>query len=330
MRLTRFLIGCVVAVMILTGPVRADELKPAYIELAEGEAGRWNAVWTVSARSPLGADNRLALPSNCAAVGAQTDEFSRGNRVSRQALDCRGGLAGQRVGLPALASTRTDALLRVSTADGTVQVLRLTPDAPAARLPGKDAGSPVASSYVGLGIEHILGGLDHLFFVIAIVLLLNGWRRIVGAVTAFTVAHSVTLAATSLGWIGLPSRPVEAAIALSIVFLAAETVKGLGQSEPRLSQRYPWVVAFGFGLLHGFGFARALAEIGLPDGERGLALLAFNIGVEIGQLGVVALAMAALVLVARVRSTWNIPVRRALSYAIGSVSVFWLAERMVA
>ena len=187
----------------------------------------------------------------------------------------------------------------------------------------------VARTYFITGVEHILFGYDHLLFVVSLVLLLSGFWTIAKAVTAFTVAHSITLIGTTLGFLGLPQRPVESVIALSILFLAVEIVKRK-PDEPRLSERIPWVVAFGFGLLHGFGFAGALNEIGLPESDVPTALLTFNLGVEAGQMVIVALSLAVLELLRRYSAVMVSPVLRFSAYAIGTISAFWFIERTFA
>jgi len=184
-----------------------------------------------------------------------------------------------------------------------------------------------------LGMEHILAGFDHLLFVIALVLLLHAGRNralwpIVKAVTAFTVAHSLTLAGTTLDLVSLPIWPVEVVIALSIIFLAVEVVKSR-EDDPRLSERAPWLVAFLFGLLHGFGFAGALAEIGLPEGDVPVALLTFNLGVEAGQLLIVAATWAILLLIFRRAESVYKMTRMTAAYAIGITACFWFTERLI-
>ena len=183
-------------------------------------------------------------------------------------------------------------IVRIERQDGTSQVERVLPDKSAVHRQGaRPARAEVAWSYLVLGVEHILGGVDHLLFVLALLLIVRGGKRIVATITAFTVAHSITLVAATLGWVHVPGPPVEAMIALSIVFVAAEIVHGL-RGKPGLTARAPWVVAFTFGLLHGFGFAGALAEVGLPQKAIPVALFTFNVGVELGQLIFVAFALA--------------------------------------
>jgi hydrogenase/urease accessory protein HupE len=191
----------------------------------------------------------------------------------------------------------------------------------------------VVRTYTILGIEHILSGFDHLLFVLALVLLVQGTRRLLATITAFTAAHSLTLAGATLGWVHVPGPPVEASIALSIVFVASEIVH-TRQGRYSVTQHYPWVVAFTFGLLHGFGFAGALAEVGLPQSSIPIALLFFNVGVEIGQLMFVG---AALIVIAvgwraaqRLRLSQTAWLWRIAPYAIGGLASLWLVERVAA
>jgi hydrogenase/urease accessory protein HupE len=194
----------------------------------------------------------------------------------------------------------------------------------------------VVATYFALGLDHILRGIDHLMFVFALILLVRDRRRLVGAVTAFTVAHSLSLAAAALGWIVVPAPPVEAVVALSIMFLAAGLVRPAG-AAPSLTVRFPWVVAFAFGLLHGLGFARALLEVGLPEGEVPLALFAFNLGVEAGQLLFIALVLVVGALLGRLSPTLIRSVTRAggrglgvASYLMGGIAAVWLFGRVLA
>jgi len=187
----------------------------------------------------------------------------------------------------------------------------------------------VARSYTALGIHHILVGTDHLLYILGMLFLVAGWRRILVTMTAFTATHSLTLSAAALGWVHVPQPPVEACIALSIVFVAREVVE-LRRGRPGLTARYPWVVSFTFGLMHGFGFAGALAEVGLPQRAIPVALLFFNVGVEIGQLIFVAAALSAVVLVKRVRVPWPAWAEAVPAYAIGTLATFWVIERVIA
>jgi hydrogenase/urease accessory protein HupE len=225
-----------------------------------------------------------------------------------------------------MATSQTDILVRIAPLNRPVQALRLTAAAPKVVIARKPARFQVAQTYLVSGIEHILSGYDHLLFVVALVLLLNGLWTIFKAVTAFTLAHSITLIGTTLGLMGLPQRPVESVIALSIVFLAVEIAKRQ-PGQPRLAERAPWVVAFLFGLLHGFGFAGALKEVGLPEGEVPTALLTFNLGVEIGQVVIVAVTLALLAALRRWAPILLEPAIKLATWATGIIASFWFIER---
>jgi hydrogenase/urease accessory protein HupE len=223
--------------------------------------------------------------------------------------------------------------VRLERADGSVQLGRVLPLDPRFVVTASPDAFEVVQTYTVLGIEHILTGFDHLLFVLALVILVKGVRRLIATVTAFTVAHSLTLVAATLGWVHVPGPPVEAAIALSIMFVAAEIVHSR-QGMNGLTERFPWIVAFTFGLLHGFGFASALSQVGLPQTAIPVALLFFNVGVEIGQLLFIAFVFAVIALARQVLRrfampqpawTWRVP-----PYAIGSVAAFWAIQRIVA
>jgi len=308
---------------------RADELRPAYVEMTEQSPGQWSLLWKASANSRLGQSGEIMMPENCVVEGERQREYSGSNILTRLALRCDGSVQGQSIGLKGLELSTTDALVRIAPLDSAMQTLRLTPDQPVAALARPSVISNVAATYTILGIEHILLGFDHLFFVLALVLLLKGGWLVAKTVTAFTIAHSFTLVGTTLGWLSLPSQPVEAVIALSIIFLAVEVVKSR-PDDIRLSGQFPWIVAFLFGLLHGFGFAGALAEIGLPEGDVPLALLTFNLGVEIGQLVIVAVALAVLHSLRELRGHWLQPAKTSMAYGIGIIATYWFVERMVA
>jgi hydrogenase/urease accessory protein HupE len=246
------------------------------------------------------------------------------------------GLAGERIEFPGLQLTITDALVRYEFLDGTKGTALVHPSRPWTVLAAASTRWNVARTYSWLGLEHIWGGVDHLLFVLALLLLVRGWQRVVATITAFTVAHSLTLAAATLGLVHVPQKPVEATIALSIVFVAAEIVHGR-QGKPGWAARWPWLIAFAFGLLHGFGFAGALNEVGLPQNAIPVALLFFNLGVEAGQLLFVAAALLVVALArkglgarhpgfdARFPWAWGVP-----PYAIGGVAAFWLIQRLAA
>jgi hydrogenase/urease accessory protein HupE len=277
-----------------------------------------------------------ALPETCTPRRPPEPRFDGRAWASAWIAECPGGLEGGRVAIEGLEDTRTDALVRYATAPGRAQAMRLTPGTPAFEIPAAPGPLQVLTSYGALGVDHILQGIDHLLFVFALLLLIPDARRLIGAVTAFTAAHSLSLAAATLGWLVVPAPPVEAVIALSIAFLAAELATPPERRDP-VSSRWPWVVAFGFGLLHGLGFARALLEVGLPEGEVPLALFAFNLGVEIGQLLFIGVVVAAGALLARLHPAAMAWARRpggpalgVTAHAMGAVAAFWVIERVAA
>lgn len=327
-----FAMAMLVVALAWPGSAAADELRPAYIELTQTSTTNWSLLWKASANSRLGRSGEAIIPEICAPVGLPEKRFAATNILTQSELKCTGPLDGQSIGLAGLELSSTDALVRVAPLDTAMQTLRLTPDQPVAEIPSEQGQlqiSNVAMTYTLLGIEHILEGFDHLLFVLALVLLLKGGWLVVQTVTAFTIAHSLTLVGTTLGYLSLPQQPVEAVIALSIVFLAVEIAKAKS-GERRLSERFPWVVAFLFGLLHGFGFAGALAEIGLPQDDVPLALLTFNVGVEIGQLVIVASGLMILALIRRFSEPKLRPVKLMAAYGIGTISTYWFIERMIA
>jgi hydrogenase/urease accessory protein HupE len=321
----RLLILC--ACVLSVGRAFAHEVRPAYLELTEIAPG----IFEVLFKTPMQGDARLALDvSFSGRVERATPVISRTTdnaMVQTWRLTAIEPLAGQEVRIDGLASTMTDALVRVQFADGGQWIERLTPGAPRATIPAGQSAWTVAATYLKLGVEHILLGVDHLLFVLALILIARNTRELIKAITAFTVAHSITLAAAALGFVHVPPKPVEAAIALSIAFVALEIVRAR-DDDPGIATRAPWLVAFSFGLLHGFGFAGALSEIGLPAAHIPAALLFFNVGVEIGQLlfiGVV-LSLAALVrLTRRPLPHWAALVP---PYLIGSVAMFWVIQRV--
>lgn len=268
------------------------------------------------------------LPSHCATQGARAHYQQPDALVERWTIDCGAeGLVGNSIQIAGLEATLTDVLARVAFASGVTHTQILRPNATGFVVKGAPSKWSVARDYTRLGIEHILGGIDHLLFVLALLIIVEGTRRLIATITAFTVAHSVTLAAATLGWVQVPQKPVEAVIALSIVFVAGEILHARAGRES-ITKRWPWLVAFAFGLLHGFGFASALAEVGLPQKEIPLALLTFNIGVEAGQILFVIAVLGLLHMMKRVIKTeprWAVPVT---IYGIGGIAAFWVIERV--
>jgi hydrogenase/urease accessory protein HupE len=308
-------------------PAPAHELRPAFLEITQYDTDAYDVMWKVPARGEFRLSLQLALPPSCTEISPATHEETGSAAVSRWRVRCEGGLAGKPVSVEGLSSTYTDVLARIARLDGTVQTARITPDMPFVEVVENPSALATAQAYFLLGVEHILLGIDHLLFVLALLLLIDNTRTLIATITSFTVAHSITLAFAALGLAAAPQPPVEALIALSILFVAAEIIRA-HRGYHDLSGRYPWLIAFIFGLLHGFGFGGALREIGLPQKDVPLALLTFNLGVETGQLlfifAVLAI-VAAFRLIVRTRPTWP---RIAAAYGIGSVSAFWFVQRL--
>lgn len=318
--------------VIMAASAQADELRPGYLELTETSAGQWSVGWKLPYTTPP-TETPLppVLPDNCAYSGDPKIGAATAAVLGSAQATCVGPVAGKTVSMPGLIG-QADMLVRIAPLDAPAQALRLTAATPEAQIASQPSTMQVLETYFVLGVEHILAGWDHLLFVIALVLLVQNWRMVIVAATAFTVAHSVTLAAAALGFVGLPGGPVEALIALSIVFLAVEVLRGGEDTTdtPTWTRRFPWVVAFLFGLLHGFGFAGALTSIGLPEGDIVAALLAFNVGVEAGQLLVIAIVLAVLAVIRKAASAAMEPVVRIASYGIGITGAYWLIDRVIA
>jgi hydrogenase/urease accessory protein HupE len=323
-------------ILWLTGMAFADEIRPGYLELKEEKQNAYTVLWKVPQRSGQKLLLKPRFPQNCSNKTPITSQQLKGALIQRWYIHCVNGMVGQRISIDGLELTNTDVLVRMEFMDGASQSVRLTPAEPSYQIPAKASSLQIIRTYTGLGIEHILLGIDHLLFVFALLLIVKDMRRLIWTVTAFTIAHSITLAGATLGYLYAPQQPVEAIIALSIVFLAVEIVHGQ-QGQPRLTHRAPWIVAFSFGLLHGFGFAGALSEVGLPQNAIPLALLFFNLGVEIGQLLFVATVVILAKLIAGYlrgmgKSKFDYPAwgQRAVAYVIGPVAFYWVIERTAA
>lgn len=354
------------ALLLLCLPARAHEVRPAFLQLQERAPGEFEVLWKMPApggvplageelphaQSLLAEDSQStaalpcgcpaptaaqlsrgmlplhpALPPDSVATSLQQVERLQGCEIRRWTIRAGAhGLQGWNVAVHGLQTTLTDVLVRIEFRDGRVVSRLLRPDAPSFVL-SADSGGPAAGGYFRLGVEHILLGIDHLLFVLALVLIVRGAGMLVRTITAFTVAHSITLALATLGLVNVPAAPVEAVIALSIVFVASEIVRSR-RGEVGLTERAPWLVALVFGLLHGFGFAGALSQVGLPPHDIPLALLFFNLGVEAGQLAFVGAVLALVAGLRRLRLPLPRWAELAPAYAIGSVAMFWVFQRV--
>ncbi|MFV8820008.1 HupE/UreJ family protein [Haliea sp. E17] len=305
---------------------QADEIRPAYLQLTERQPGLYEVLFKVPARGESERlDLRVAFDDSVRSGDVATG-FVGGAHLQRWTIQRDGGLQGAEVRLEGPAALRTESLLRVQYLDGSSLIHRLTPDAPRYVIEGHPGLAQVIHTYFVLGVEHILIGVDHLLFVLVLLLIVDGLRKLLWTITAFTVAHSITLSLAALDLVRVPVPPVEACIALSIVFVAVEIVHAQ-RGVPSLTARRPWVVAFTFGLLHGLGFAAALGAIGLPQADVPAALLFFNVGVEAGQLIFVSAVLACGWLLKHCLSAVPAGWRVWPAYAIGSLAMYWVIER---
>jgi hypothetical protein len=334
---------CLLLLLFSTFPLIAHEVRPAYLELHQTGAENYDILWKVPGQ---GEDLRLGLyvqlPESCANLTQPRGAFAANAYTERWSVQCAGGLSGGTIRIAGLSATLTDVLVRIERVEGSSQIIRLTPSAPLFRVAAAPSRMEIVRTYLILGVEHILTGVDHLLFVLGLLLLVRGFGKLVKTVSAFTVAHSVTLALSTLGFVHVPSPPVVAVIALSIVFVAKEILRSRGRSastQPSLTERQPWFVAFSFGLLHGLGFAGGLSEVGLPEGHIPLALLLFSIGVEAGHFSFIAAVFALLALgrwmlrrveLSALRPQFLSWLRLMPPYAIGGTAMFWLIERLAA
>ncbi len=319
----------------MIGIVQAHEVRPGYLQIKQVDEVTYDLLWKIPAKGDRRLGIYVRLPGYCR-NGQTTSSYAGGAYIERWRAFCEGGLKDGTIVIDGLEATRTDVLARVEHSNGHTQTVRLTPSQPEFKVMGTAGPAAVVRTYFKLGVEHILLGFDHLLFVLALLFLVEGWRRLAATITAFTIAHSLTLAAATFGWVKVPQAPVEAVIALSIMFVAVEILHR-HQVIAGIATRKPWIVAFIFGLLHGLGFAGALREVGLPDDAIPLALAFFNLGVEAEQL----LFVAAVILFFRLVNQlidrsgataehsvlMGAAVTRLPSYVIGTLAAFWLIER---
>ena len=329
----RCLIPTVMAVF-LTGlaavmPVSADEIRPALLDIKQQGTGLFAVTWKVPTRGDKALAITPQLPDQLELLGAPTLQQVPGAQIEHATYkgDAE-ALTGQTIAIEGLKAVQTDVLLLIQLRDGTQHSAILRPSSPRFTIPLEASKLQVAGDYWRMGTVHILEGVDHLLFVLALLIIVVGFKQLLMAVTAFTVAHSITLILATLGVVNVPAAPTEAIIALSILFLATEIVhKHNGQFS--LTEKYPWVVAFAFGLFHGLGFAGALSEIGVPQHEVPLALLMFNVGVETGQLLFIGVILSLVAVLKKLPLTAPQGSWRLLPYSIGSVAAFWTIERVV-
>jgi hydrogenase/urease accessory protein HupE len=324
------LLGTALIAVAIEAP--AHDARPAYLEIRQTTSERYDVLWRTPVLSGMRLPVVLKLPDGTRDVVAPHTQELADSLVERRVIEAPGGLAGQRIEFIGMQATIADVLARVQTADGVTTTTLVRSSRPWVEIAAAPDGPfAIAGAFVGHGIEHILGGYDHLLFVLALLLIVRSTRTLVWTITAFTLAHSITLALATLGVVHAPGPPVEAAIAFSILLLASEIVR-MRRGESSLTARWPWVIAFCFGLLHGFGFAGALSEIGLPRGDIPLALFAFNVGVELGQLAFIGVVLGALAF-ARRFANLNFIERQVIQvapYAVGALAGFLFVGRVAA
>jgi hypothetical protein len=288
----------------------------------------YDAFWKVPGQ---GENLRLGIyvefPTGTTNVTAPRASMANNAFTERWTVKREGGLTGGTIHIAGLTATMTDVLVRLERLDGTAQVTRLTPSSPSFVVEAAPRALEVARTYSVLGVEHILTGIDHLLFVLALLIITGGGWKLVKTVTAFTISHSLTLTAATLGWVHVPQRPVEAVIALSIVFVAAEIVR-IHRGVESITSRAPWLVAFTFGLMHGLGFAGGLSEAGLPAGHIPSALLFFSMGVETGHFLFIGVVLAFIALVRRIHIPFPRWAELVPPYAIGATAMFWVIQRL--
>jgi hydrogenase/urease accessory protein HupE len=310
------------------GQASAHELQPSSLEVRQLTQERYEVIWRAPIYFKKPHPARLQLPERWQAVGEPIIKQLPDATLHRHLVSVpTGDIAGGVIRFIGLETTITDVFARFIWLDGSETTAIARPSQPYIDIVGQRSAWQVAGDYTVLGVDHILSGFDHLTFVFALLLIVSGARRLLVTVTSFTLAHSITLAAATLGVVWVPGPPIEATIALSILFLASELVK-VNRGEASLTAQYPWIVAFLFGLLHGFGFAGALSDVGLPQNEVPVALLMFNVGVEFGQLMFIAAILAVGCALRRLYSDWPYWARQVPPYGIGGIAAFWFIERV--
>jgi hypothetical protein len=307
----------------------AHEARPGYLEIKETAPGIFSVLW----RTPFLAGMRLPVllkfPEDVKNLREPNVQELADSFVERRWIDAGpNGLAGKRIEFPGLQLTITDVLVRVELLDGRSWTMIVHPSKPYVEIAAPQSHLTVVLGYIVHGIRHISLGADHLLFLLGLLLIVKNRWMLIKTVSAFTVAHSITLALATLGYASAPVVPLNAAIALSILFLGPEIVR-IWRGETSFTIRHPWVVAFAFGLLHGFGFASALTSAGLPRAELPLALLSFNVGVEIGQLGFVLLVLLLERAFRILEIQWPRWVQAIPGYTVGSLGAFWTIQRVL-
>jgi len=306
----------------------SHEVRPAYLQIIQTGINTYEVFWKVPSMGDAVPKIHPVFPPFFTVEELKKPNQISGSVIYSYKIFSEESLQGKILTIDGLNKTLIDALVNISYLNGEKVTFMLQPDKDTIVIPGKTTTIDVIKTYTKLGIEHILFGIDHLLFVLALIIITMGRWKIIKTITAFTIAHSITLSLAALGYVNFPPAPVEAVIALSIVFLAIEIIK-LINGKQTLTSKKPWLVAFTFGLLHGFGFAGALSNIGLPQQDIPFALAFFNVGVEIGQILFVLVVLAIIKLLS-FKKDWPLFIRKVPAYAIGSLASFWMIERVLA
>jgi hydrogenase/urease accessory protein HupE len=314
--------------LLLASSLWAHESRPAYLEVKETAPNQFSLLFRTPVLSGMRLPIRLETPDGVQNIKPPEVQELADSLVERRWINAGpSGLAGQRIEFPGLQGTITDVLVRVEMLDGRSWTTIVHPSQPWVEITAAQTRLQVMGSFILQGIRHILFGADHMLFVLGLLLIVKDRWMLLKTITAFTVAHSITLAIATLGYAEAPVLPLNAAIALSILFLGPEIVRSW-RGETSFTIRHPWVVAFAFGLLHGFGFASALTSAGLPKAELPVALLSFNVGVEIGQLSFVALILSLERAFRILEVRWPRWAEALPGYTVGSLGAFWTVQRL--
>lgn len=312
----------------MSSQVLAHRFAPSLLKVTEVSAGQYNVVWKTPAQGVSNVPLVPQWPESCEARDVTDPQMEGTGTVTSLQLHCENlgddALVGDTLGVSGLGANQASAMVMVSLLDGRQYQAVLNAEQPEFVVPEESSASEVMGDYTVLGAEHIWGGIDHLLFVFGLLLLVGGGTRLLWTITAFTVGHSITLSLVTLGYFDYPVALVEFTIALSIFVLAVELTR---KSRNDLLWRHPWWLAGGFGLLHGMGFAGALAETGLPQDNLPLALLFFNIGIELGQIAFIVVILIAWFFVRRPLAAWQEKLLPVPIYILGALSAMWCIER---
>jgi len=314
--------------MLVVPDAGAHESRPAFLELRQTADDAFDVLWKVPARGNRRLGLYVRFSAECETVDEPLGMFTEGAWVEQWSIRHPDGLVGSTIHIDGLQSSLTEAHVRIERLAGTTQIVRVMPANPSLVVEAAPTRGQLAWTYISIGIKHILGGVDHLLFVLGLLFLVRGRLMLVKTITSFTIAHSISLAAATLGFARAPADILNVLIAMSILFVGPEIVN-LARGRDSLTIRHPWVMAFAFGLLHGFGFASGLASLGLPQAEIPLALLMFNVGVEIGQLGFVAVLLAVWASLTELEFRWSPRLELAPGYLIGTLGAYWMIGRLV-